>query len=231
MSNLSNLEAVRASIRQWERMYDREAFSVELIAVSKMRCADEVRALYAAGLHRFGENYLQEALDKIEALGDCAIEWHFIGAIQSRKAAQIAEKFDWVHSLDRLKVANKLNQHADSGAPLNVLIQVNLEGEASKGGVAPGQLLELAAQINKLENLRLRGLMFMPKIHTDLSVQRKVFQQARNLFEKLQMCYPEMDQMSMGMSGDMQAAIAEGATMVRVGTALFGPREARQPGN
>jgi len=225
MNNSSKLEAVNASIRQSEQLYGREAYSVELIAVSKTRRDDEIRILYDAGQRRFGENYLQEALDKIEALRDCSIEWHFIGAIQSRKAPQIAENFDWVHSLDRLKVANKLNQHAASGTPLNVLIQVNLEGEASKGGVEPDQLTELAGEIDKLDNLRLRGLMFMPKIHTDLSVQREVFQQARALFESLKKSFPRIDQMSMGMSGDMQAAIAEGATMVRVGTALFGPRE------
>ncbi len=225
MGNLNKLEVVCASIQQWELMYHRVANSVELIAVSKTRSADEIRTLYDAGQRRFGENYLQEALDKIETLSDCAIDWHFIGAIQSRKAAQIAEKFNWVHSVDRFKVANKLNQHASSEVPLNVLIQVNMEGEASKGGVSPGELVELAGQIDNLDNLRLRGLMFMPKIHTDLSIQRKIFQQARELFEELKQSFPGLDQISMGMSGDMQAAIAEGATMVRVGTALFGPRE------
>jgi pyridoxal phosphate enzyme (YggS family) len=225
MNNSNKLEAVNASIQQWEQLYGREAQSVELIAVSKTRGDYEIRGLYNAGQRRFGENYLQEALDKIGALSDCSIEWHFIGAIQSRKAAQIAEMFDWVHSLDRLKVANKLNQHVASDAPLNVLIQVNLEGEASKGGVAPEQLVELAAGVDKLDNLRLRGLMFMPKVHTELSVQREVFQQARVLFENLKKTFPDIDQISMGMSGDLQAAIAEGATMVRVGTALFGPRQ------
>jgi len=225
MDNPNKLEAVNASIQQWEQLYGREAHSVELIAVSKTRGDDEIRRLYNAGQRRFGENYLQEALDKIEALSDCLIEWHFIGAIQSRKAAQIAEIFDWVHSLDRLKVANKLNQHAASDAPLNVLIQVNLEDETSKGGVAPEQLAELAAGVEKLDNLCLRGLMFMPKIHTELSVQREVFQQAQVLFENLKKSFPHIDQISMGMSGDLQAAIAEGATMVRVGTALFGPRQ------
>ena len=230
MGNLNKLEVVCASIQKWELMYHRVVHSVELIAVSKTRSADEIRTLYDAGQRRFGENYLQEALDKIEILSDCAIDWHFIGAIQSRKAAQIAEKFNWVHSVDRFKVANKLNQHASSETPLNVLIQVNLEGEASKGGVAPDELVELAGQIDSLDNLRFRGLMFMPKIHTDLSVQREIFQQARELFEDLKQSFPNLDQISMGMSGDMQAAIAEGATMVRVGTALFGPREQKQAG-
>ena len=225
MDNSNKLVAVNASIQQWEQLYGRKPHSVELIAVSKTRGDDEIRFLYNAGQRCFGENYLQEALDKIEALSDCAIEWHFIGAIQSRKAAQIAETFDWVHSLDRLKVANKLNQYVASDAPLNVLIQVNLEGEASKGGVAPEQLAELAAEVDKLDNLCLRGLMFMPKMITELSMQREVFQQARKLFEDLKKSFPHIDQVSMGMSGDLQAAIAEGATMVRVGTALFGPRQ------
>lgn len=225
MTKLEKLEAVNTCIRQWQSEYHRGDQAVELIAVSKTRSADEIRALYKAGQRRFGENYLQEALDKMDGLRDCSIEWHFIGAIQSRKAVQIAENFSWVHSVDRLKVANKLSQHVAPGKLLNVLIQVNLEGEASKGGVAPDQLFELAAAIDVLENLSLRGLMFMPKIHIDLEQQRRVFHRANVLFDELKQQFPKMDQISMGMSGDMRAAIAEGATMVRVGTALFGPRE------
>jgi pyridoxal phosphate enzyme (YggS family) len=225
MNNLNKLEAVGAAIQQWEQQYTRNAHSVALIAVSKTRCASEIRALYSAGQSRFGENYLQEALDKMQDLDDCDIEWHYIGAIQSRKASQIVEKFTWVHSVDRLKVANKLNQHVNLASPLNVLIQVNLEGEASKGGVAPDQLVSLASEIDRLENLAFRGLMFMPKVHTEFATQRKVFAQGRVLFEKLKRSFPDIDHISMGMSGDMQAAIAEGATMVRVGTALFGPRQ------
>ncbi len=225
MDNSNKLIAVCASIQQWEQQYARKAYSVTLVAVSKTRPAGEIRALYNAGQFRFGENYLQEALDKMKDLDDCTIEWHYIGAIQSRKAPQIAEKFTWVHSVDRLKVANKLNQHANSASPVNVLIQVNLEGETSKGGVAPDQLLGLASELDKLENLAFRGLMFMPQVHSEFTAQRKVFRQARALFEGLQRSFPDIDHLSMGMSGDMQAAIAEGATMVRVGTALFGPRQ------
>jgi pyridoxal phosphate enzyme (YggS family) len=225
MDNSKKLAAVSDSIRQWEQQYARNADSVALVAVSKTRSADEIRALYNAGQSRFGENYLQEALDKMEKLGDCEIEWHYIGAIQSRKAPEIAQNFTWVHSVDRLKVANKLNQHANIASPLNVLIQVNLEGEASKGGVAPDQLADLASDIDKLENLAFRGLMFMPKVHTEFTTQRKIFGQATALFENLKRSFPDIDHISMGMSGDLQAAIAEGATMVRVGTALFGPRQ------
>lgn len=210
--------------------YHREPGEVELIAASKSRSADEILALHRAGQTNFGENYLQEAQDKIKALEEYSIEWHFIGAIQSRKAGLIAENFNWVHSVDRLKVANKLNRHATLDAPLNVLIQVNLEDESTKGGVAPDQLLELALEVDTLENLRLRGLMFMPKVHTLLADQRAVFRRAKDLYDNLKQSLPEIDQISMGMSGDLEAAIAEGATMVRIGTALFGPREQKQTG-
>lgn len=224
MIKLKNLESVCESIDAYTLKYARQPHSVQLIAVSKTRSADEVLRLHEAGQTRFGENYLQESLDKIEALKAYAIEWHFIGAIQSRKAGEIAAHFDWVHSLDRLKVANKLNQHRAAENPLNVLIQVNLEAEASKGGVSPQALPELARAVSELQNLRLRGLMFMPKVHEDCADQRAVFRQAKEVFDELRQSYPDIDQLSMGMSADMQAAIAEGATMVRVGTALFGAR-------
>jgi pyridoxal phosphate enzyme (YggS family) len=230
MTKIIKLEAVRSSIRQWMIQYHREPGDVELIAASKSRSVEEILALHRAGQLSFGENYLQEAQDKIKALDVYPIEWHFIGAIQSRKAGLIAENFSWVHSVDRLKVANKLNQHAALDAPLNVLIQVNLEGESSKGGVAPDQLLELAFAVDTLENLRLRGLMFMPKVHTLFADQRAVFSRAKDLFDNLKQSLPKIDHISMGMSGDLEAAIAEGATMVRVGTALFGPREQNQSG-
>ncbi len=224
MAQMKKLESVRASIDAYTLKYAREPHSVQLIAVSKTRSADEILSLHQAGQTRFGENYLQESLDKIEALKAYAIEWHFIGAIQSKKAGQIAAHFDWVHSLDRLKVANKLNQHRVADNPLNVLIQVNLEAEASKGGVSLQALPELAQSVSALQNLRLRGLMFMPKVHKDFADQRAVFHQAKAIFNQLKLSCPDIDQISMGMSGDMQAAIAEGATMVRVGTALFGAR-------
>ena len=228
MTDILKLNAVRASIEACATRYQRDTGEVKLIAVSKTRSAEEVLSLHHAGQQRFGENYLQEALAKIEALGGYPVEWHFIGAIQSKKAAQIAQNFSWVHSLDRLKVANKLNQHADPARPLNVLIQVNLEGESSKGGVNPADLNDLALAVDALQNLNLRGLMFMPKVHHEFEAQRAVFHQAKQVFSDLQQILPDIDQMSMGMSGDMQAAIAEGATMVRIGTALFGAREANK---
>ena len=225
MKNAQSLALVSASIKEYAVRYQRPSSSTRLIAVSKTRTADEIETLYQAGQRAFGENYIQEALIKIEALNACSIQWHFIGAIQSRKARQIAEHFQWVHSVDRLKVASKLNQHREAGSPLNVLIQVNLEGETSKGGVSPDALHSLAEQISLLENLRLRGLMFMPKVHQTLAAQRGVYAEARALFETLKVSFSEIDQLSMGMSGDLEAAIAEGATMVRIGTALFGARQ------
>ncbi len=225
MIESKKLTAVCEAIKAQTLKYARPENSVQLVAVSKTRDAEAVLALHQAGQMRFGENYLQEALDKIEALSAYSIEWHFIGAIQSRKAAQIAENFDWVHSLDRLKVAKKLDQHRQSEIPLNVLIQVNLEGEESKGGVAPDEVHALAEAVSGLAHLNLRGLMFMPKVHQDFSAQRAIFKQAKMIFDTLQQSFPQIDQISMGMSADMEAAIAEGATMVRVGTALFGARE------
>jgi len=224
VTDIRELNLVRASIEAYAARYQRAADEVKLIAVSKTRSAEAVLSLHLAGQQRFGENYLQEALAKIDTLTDYPIEWHFIGAIQSKKAAQIAQKFSWVHSLDRLKVANKLDQYADPTRPLNVLIQVNLEGETSKGGVDPANLHDLALAVDALQNLNLRGLMFMPKVQADFEAQRAVFHQAKQVFAELRQVLPEIDQMSMGMSGDMQAAIAEGATMVRIGTALFGAR-------
>lgn len=227
MTDIQKLNAVQAAIEDYASRYQGAADEVRLIAVSKTRSAAAILSLHQAGQQRFGENYLQEALAKIEALEAYPIEWHFIGAIQSKKASQIAQNFSWVHSLDRLKVANKLNQHADPTRPLNVLIQVNLEGEASKGGVNPAELPDLAHAVDKLQNLNLRGLMFMPKVHTDFDAQRAVFQRAKQVFSELQQILPGIDQLSMGMSADMQAAIAEGATMVRIGTALFGERKTK----
>ena len=227
MTDIQKLNAVQAAIEDYASRYQGAADEVRLIAVSKTRSAAAILSLHQAGQQRFGENYLQEALAKIEALEAYPIEWHFIGAIQSKKASQIAQNFSWVHSLDRLKVANKLNQHADPTRPLNVLIQVNLEGEASKCGVNPAELHDLAHAVDKLQNLNLRGLMFMPKVHTDFDAQRAVFQRAKQVFSELQQILPGIDQLSMGMSADMQAAIAEGATMVRIGTALFGERKTK----
>lgn len=221
---MTTLARLQKTISETETRYHRLAGSVRLIAVSKTRSAAEIQRLIDVGQTEFGENYLQEALPKQAQLSNQTIQWHFIGAIQSKKAQQIAEHFDWVHSVDRLKVANKLNEARGARPPLNVMIQVNLESEGSKGGIAPDELNDLAQALNQLPNLKLRGLMFMPMLHRDFDAQRAIFREGQALFAQLQAQYPAIDQMSMGMSGDMIAAIAAGSTMVRVGTALFGER-------
>lgn len=218
-------DSVREQILSTCRNSRRTPESVRLLAVSKTRGADEIRQLHACGQTAFGENYLQEALDKIAALQDLPLEWHFIGPIQSNKTRAIAEQFDWVHSVDRLKVARRLSEQRPAGLPpLNVCLQVNISDEASKSGCRPGELAELARAVAALPNLQLRGLMAIPKTETDPARQRATFARVRELLTALQTELPRLDTLSMGMSGDLEAAIAEGSTLVRVGTALFGPR-------
>jgi len=206
----------------------RQPHAIRLLAVSKTRQADELRQAWACGQQEFGENYLQEALDKIEALKDLDICWHFIGPIQSNKTRPIAEHFSWVHSVDRFKVAQRLNdQRPGDMPPLNICLQVNISEEASKSGVLPDDLPTLAAKVAALENIRLRGLMAIPASSDDPEQQRQPFSQMSDLLQSLQQQLPgqPLDTLSMGMSGDMEAAILEGATIVRIGTALFGPRD------
>ena len=194
-----------------------------LLAVGKSHPPQALLKAYQSGLRHFGENYLQEALAKQAALGHCEIIWHFIGPIQSNKTRAIASHFDWVHSVDRLKIAERLNQHRPDCLPtLNVCIQVNVGGEARKSGVAMNQVAALAEAIQSFPKLRLRGLMTIPPPASDLESQRKYFSQLRELKASLDFNW---DMLSMGMSADLEAAILEGATMVRVGTALFGPRK------
>jgi pyridoxal phosphate enzyme (YggS family) len=202
---------------------------VQLLAVSKTFPAQAVLEAIAAGQHAFGENYLQEALDKIVAVSaarpEAAIEWHFIGPIQSNKTRPIAASFDWVHTVERLKIAQRLSEQRPGGmAPLNICLQVNISGEASKSGVAPGELPALARAVALLPNLRLRGLMAIPEPQADPARQRAPFALLRALAEQLRGAGLALDTLSMGMSADLQAAIAEGATMVRVGSAIFGAR-------
>lgn len=224
-----NLQAVRRAIELAAQTAGRPLRDIVLLAVSKTFAADDVRQAYAAGQHVFGESYLQEALDKIEALRDLAIEWHFIGPIQSNKTRAIAENFSWVHSVDRLKIAERLSaQRPENMPPLNVCLQVNVSGEGSKSGVAPGETLQLARQIAALPRLRLRGLMAIPAPARDPDVQRKPFAQLRELLQQLNAQGLALDTLSMGMSQDMQAAILEGATMVRIGSAIFGSRDYAQ---
>ena len=198
---------------------------VLLLAVSKTRPAALIAEACHAGLNHMGENYLQEALTKIEALRDLPLCWHFIGPIQSNKTRAIAGNFDWVHSVDRLKIARRLSQQRPADmAPLQVCLQVNINGEDSKSGVAPEQLPALAAEINQLPALQLRGLMAIPAASTDPAEQRRVFGRVRETLRALQRRFPKLDTLSMGMSGDMESAIVEGATILRIGTAVFGPR-------
>lgn len=223
------LQAVRRAIAQAATEARRPPDSVTLLAVSKTFGADAVLAAAAAGQAAFGENYLQEALDKIAAvrqeLPQSAIEWHFIGPIQSNKTRPIAEHFDWVHTVEREKIAARLSEQRPEGmADLNICLQVNISGEASKSGVSPEDLPALARAVAQLPKLRLRGLMAIPEPQTDPALQRAAFAQLRVLYEQLRADGLPLDTLSMGMSADLQAAVLEGATIVRVGSAIFGSR-------
>ena len=201
--------------------------SVTLMAVSKTFDAEAVREAWAAGQRAFGENYVQEALAKIEALSDLrsTIEWHLIGPLQSNKTREVAAAFDWVHGIDRQKIAERLSAQRPSGLPpLQVCLQVNVSGEASKSGVAPAALPALAHAVAALPNVRLRGLMSIPEPAADVAAQRAPHRMLRELFDALRSQGLALDTLSMGMSADLEAAIAEGATIVRVGTAIFGAR-------
>lgn len=208
----------------------RNSGSVSLLAVSKLQSVDKIQALYNEGHRAFGENYVQEAVEKVDAMAGLAgIEWHLIGPLQSNKTRDVASRMSWVHSVDRLKIAERLSQQRDPTLPpLNVCAQVNISGEASKSGVAPDDALRLCTQIATLPNLRLRGLMGMPEPGIGAAPTRSQFELLRGLFEALQAQQPQVDTLSMGMSDDMEIAIACGSTMVRVGTALFGARPKRE---
>lgn len=225
MPSLSqHLHQVQQQIRDAAIAANRPADSVQLLAVSKTHGVEQIREAIAAGQHAFGESYIQEALVKIAALTDNSLEWHFIGPVQSNKTAQIASHFDWVHSVDRLKIAQRLNDQRGDRAPLNICIQVNTSGEASKAGVPESELATLVPAILKLPSIRLRGLMTIPAPEPDPEKQRLPFRRLRLAQEKLKQTGIELDTLSMGMSNDLAAAIAEGATIVRVGTAIFGQR-------
>lgn len=232
-----HLDAVLARIAKATADAGRAPDSVRLLAVSKTFDADAVRDAATAGQRAFGENYVQESLDKIAALSAdtrsaafAQLEWHFIGPLQSNKTRPVAEHFAWVHSVDRLKIAERLsNQRPDDMPPLQVCLQVNISGEASKSGVLPADVREVAHAIATLPNLQLRGLMAIPEPTEDPARQREPFAAVRALFEALVADGLPLDTLSMGMSGDLEAAIAEGATMVRVGTAIFGARDYGSP--
>jgi hypothetical protein len=223
-----NLRAVHARIERAARAANRSPESIELLAVSKTFPAEDVRAAFMAGQRAFGENYVQESLAKIEALADlrAQIEWHFIGPLQSNKTRPVAEHFDWVHSVDRLKIAERLSEQRPDALPaLNVCLQVNVSGEASKSGVPASEALALAREIAALPKLRLRGLMSIPEPTDDSQAQREPHRILRTLFETLRAEGLALDTMSMGMSSDLEAAVLEGATIVRIGTAIFGKRD------
>lgn len=219
------VQEVRERVARAVAAAGRSAHSVTLLAVGKAQPLALLRAAADAGLTDFGESYLNEALEKVAALQDRALTWHYIGRLQANKTRPVAEAFAWVHAVDRLKIAERLSaQRPYHAPPLNVCLQVNLAGEASKGGVPPAQLAPLAAAVAALPRLTLRGLMCLPPQETDPARQRHWFAQLRALKEELNARGARLDTLSMGMSDDFEAAIAEGATIVRLGTVLFGPR-------
>jgi len=221
----SNLQVVRARIVAAARAAGRDPGTIALLAVSKTFDAEAVRTAHAAGQREFGENYVQEGMEKIDAVVPLPLIWHFIGPIQSNKTRAIAEHFDWVHSVAREKIAQRLAQaRPDDRGPLNICLQVNVSGEASKSGIAPGEVHSLAEAVHALPRLRLRGLMAVPEPSDDIEQQRRSFRRLRALLEQLNAAGFELDTLSMGMSQDLEAAIMEGATIVRIGTAIFGAR-------
>jgi len=228
MTNIAvQLELTRSRIADAERNAQRPPNSVTLLAVSKTCPAEAVRTAYVAGQRAFGENYVQEALDKIAALSDLReqLEWHFIGPLQSNKTRGVAEHFDWVHSVDRLKIAQRLSEQRPAHLPpLNVCLQVNISDEASKSGATPAQVSELAHAIAALPRLRLRGLMAIPEPAATLAEQRIPHRQLADLLKTLRSDGLDLDTLSAGMSADLEAAVLEGATLVRIGTAIFGAR-------
>ncbi|MBU3721616.1 MAG: YggS family pyridoxal phosphate-dependent enzyme [Limnohabitans sp.] len=221
----ANLAQVRKRIELACLAAERPANAVHLLAVSKTMPAQAVRDAYAAGQVAFGENYIQEGVDKIASLADLPLEWHCIGPIQSNKSKLVAENFAWVHSIDRLKIAERLSaQRPVNMPPLQVCLQVNVDGGSNKSGVTPSELLALAQAVAKLPNLQLRGIMTIPEPAENEAAARAVHHQAKDLFDSLQAAGLSVDTLSMGMTGDLEAAIAEGSTCVRVGTAIFGQR-------
>lgn len=221
----ANLQAVLKRIDDAARKFGRNPDDISLLAVSKTWPASDVREAVDAGQRAFGENYVQEGVEKSVELASLGLIWHFIGPLQSNKTRRIAETFDWVHSVDRLKIAERLaEQRPDSLPPLQICLQVNVSGEETKSGVSLSELPQLAQQVARLPRLRLRGVMAIPAPLEDFDAQRQSFRQVREAFELMRSEGLALDTLSMGMTHDLEAAIAEGATMVRVGTAIFGER-------
>ena len=220
-----NLNVVKDLLHSAALEANRDPAGVRLLAVSKKQPMEKIREMAACGQRDFGENFVQEGVAKIEALADLDLTWHFIGHLQSNKTRIVAEYFDWVHTIDKLKTARRLSQQRpDDLPPLNVCLQVNVDDEESKSGVSPAAVPELAAACAELPGLRLRGLMCLPAIRDDFEDQRRPFAQLRELRDRVRQAGVEMDTLSMGMTADYRAAIFEYATIVRIGTALFGAR-------
>lgn len=221
-----NLQIIGDQIRNAEAKYGRKPDSVKLLAVSKYHPISALETANACGQQCFGENYVQEMQSKVDALQNRGLDWHFIGPIQSNKTKHIASMANWVHSVDRLKIAKRLSEQKPEGkAPLSICLQVNISNEVSKSGVMETELLPLAENIQTLAGVKLRGLMAIPAPESNFDKQRAMFARVRQLQENLNQQGFELDTLSMGMTGDMEAAIAEGATIVRIGTAIFGSRE------
>ncbi|MDB5874079.1 MAG: Pyridoxal phosphate homeostasis protein [Ramlibacter sp.] len=224
----NNLQRVRERIASACAAAHRPVNEITLLAVSKTFGPEAVREAFAAGQAAFGENYIQEAVEKMALLQDLPLQWHCIGPIQSNKTRLVAAHFDWAHTIDRLKVAQRLSEQRPEGRPaLNICIQVNVDGGTTKAGVAPAEVLELAREVAQLPRLKLRGLMTIPEPAPDFAAQKAVHLKARALFDELRHAGLGIDTLSMGMTADLEAAIAAGSTMVRVGTAIFGTRTAK----
>lgn len=233
MHSISNhVTALEKRVAEAAQRNGRVRDSIRLVGASKTQSAETIRAAVSCGITEFGENYLNDALPKIAALRDLSLQWHFIGAIQSNKTRDIAHHFQWVQTLDRAKIAQRLSdQRPDDADALDVLIQINIDDEPQKAGIAPDALAEFAPHVLKLPRIRLRGLMSIPRPEVDPEAQRTAFRRMRELFERAKpMGAMHWDTLSMGMTQDFETAIAEGATMIRIGTALFGPRGARSDG-
>lgn len=223
-----NLANISQRIKVAAKAVGRDPRRIKILAVSKTHSAEKIREAYAAGLTRFGESYVQEAIPKIQVLNDLPLEWHFIGPIQSNKTREIAEHFDWVHSIDRLKIASRLNeQRPKNRKPLNICVQINISMEASKSGIVQQALQDFVTQLKPLRRLKLRGLMAIPQQTKDQQQQRTLFAELRRLFDDLNQEGYQLDTLSMGMTDDLEAAVMEGSTLLRIGTGLFGARTAR----
>jgi len=224
---VANLQHIQQNIDAYCQQYHRNSSEITLLAVSKTKPEEDIRAAFSAGQTCFGENYLQEALEKIHSLADLSIDWHFIGAIQSNKTHDLAENFNWVHSVDRLKIARRLSeQRPESMPPLNICLQINISNEESKSGISLTELEDLVSKVVLFPNIQLRGLMAIPAKTDTLAEQRVIFAKVSKALYSLKEKYPQLDTLSMGMTNDMEAAIAEGSTMLRIGTAIFGARGA-----